>query len=142
MRYKAIVKNYEGPGFVTFDTDECIVTLRGKQLVDPDVHPYPNCLFPEKNLLPKGYHCYKTPDGIVFDDYGASAVNFSGVYDIDFWYYVPETHVMFNIDILYSLFEHLEPGSNNKARLKLAHRVASTYIKRSVKKAKVIKKRK
>ena len=132
MRYKAITENFEGPGLTTYYTDDCIVTLIGKKLVDTDIYPYPYCLVSGKNVSPKGYHCYKTPDGIVFDNYEADF--------IDFCYWVPETHIMFNIDILYSLFEYIEPVSNIKARLKLAHKGASKYIKRSVKQAKKIKK--
>jgi len=126
MRYKVLVESDWSGGFVPYFDDSCIVTVKDKQLVGPDPSPYPYCLFPDEDLLPDGCQCYNTKDGIIFDDCGYNG--------FDYWYYVPETHIMFNLDILYNLQE-LDAGPKNDALAKLAQKHASKSFRRAARRA-------
>ena len=126
MRYKVLVESDWAGGFVPYYNDICTVTVKDNQLVGPDPSPYPYCLFPDEDLLPDGCQCYNTADGIIFDDCGYNGFNY--------WYYVPETHIMFNLDILYHL-QKLGAGPKNTALAKLAQKHARKIVKSAAKRA-------
>jgi hypothetical protein len=123
MRYKVLVES-DFSDIAPYYEDDCTVTVKDNQLVGPDPYPYPYCLVPDEDLTPDGCQCYKTADGIIFDDCGAAGY--------DFWYYIPETHIMFNLDILYNLQE-LGASKKINTLARLAHKRASKQIKRAVK---------
>lgn len=136
MRYKILVKsNYTNmlvPHRGSRMRDR-IVTIENFQVVGPEPYPSPYGLLTNKPFtfsIPNGpvnetVNCYKTADDIVFNDCNSSG--------FELWYYVPEIHPLFNVDMLE---EATPPGlraGNDFRRASIAAlKVASKSVRVSV----------